>query len=96
MDNKVLIALIDSLVEEAISKIVIPQGEKGPRGLRGKDGNDFSLLDHEEAIRDFVIQNIPEPKLTEEQIQSLKGEAGKDGKDFSIEDHGDFLKSFIL
>ena len=94
VESKVLIALIDSLVDEAVSKLVIPQGEKGPRGLKGKDGNDFNLLDHEETLKKFVIENIPEIELTEEQMASLKGEPGqngidgkdgRDGKDFDLE-----------
>ena len=101
MESKVLIALIDSLVDEAVSKLVITQGEKGPRGLRGKDGNDFNLLDHADVIRSFVIENIPEIKLTEEQILSLKGERGEKGKDgkngldFDFVSHQDQIDSII-
>ena len=77
--------LIDLLIKEAVAKIEIPEPEMGPRGLRGKDGNDFNIEDHKETLIQFIEQhsNIT---LTAEQIESLKGVDGKDGKSVTIED----------
>lgn len=94
-----LLALIDSLVNEAAAKIILPESIPGARGLRGRDGNDFNLEDHSETIKQFVLENIPNPVLTEEQIFSLKGSPGKDGrdgKDLSLEECLDTIKSQVF
>jgi len=93
LDNKTLIVLVDKLIEDAIKNLVLPEATRGPRGLKGKDGNDFSLEEHQEKIVSFIQENIPTKiELTEDQIQSLKGSDGlngrdgKDGKSVYVED----------
>jgi hypothetical protein len=105
LDNKLIIALVDSIVSDAIKKIEFREGPQGPRGIRGKDGNDFRLEDHTEAIVDLILQHIPKTfDLTDEQIALLKGEPGKDGrdgrdgidgKDFNFDEHSETITQII-
>lgn len=105
MDNKLLIALIDSLVSDAVKKIELREGPRGPRGLKGKDGNDFRLEDHSDQLTELILQHIPKNfDLTEEQISLLKGEAGlpgkdgndgRDGKDFIFDEHVESLTQIL-
>lgn len=98
MDNKLLIALIDSLVNEAISKIKVIEGQRGPRGLKGKDGNDFDLNTYHDDIVKIIHNNLPSFELTDEireQLKGLDGEDGKDGKDFKFQDHSDAIIDLI-
>ena len=105
MNNTVILALIDALVSEAISKIEISSGPRGPRGLTGRDGNDFSLDDHKEILRNFILENLPKNiELSESQINSLKGIDGKDGqngqdglngRDFIFDDHAEKITEII-
>ena len=85
MDNKSLIVLIDLLSKEAVAKIEIPEPVMGPRGLRGRDGNDFNIEDHKESLIE-LIEAHSNITLTSEQIESLRGIDGKDGKSVTIED----------
>ena len=103
MKKEVIIALIDSLVEDAIASIKVIEGPQGPRGLKGKDGNDFHLEDHKEAILDLIQKTVPtEIKLTEEQILSLKGEPGLDGRDgvdgksFDFEEYRENISAIVF
>jgi hypothetical protein len=82
LDNEILLAVVNSLVEDAFKKIEIPEAIQGPRGFKGKDGNDFNLEDHQDEIVNFIIQNMPtDISLTVEQLESLQGSDGRDGKD---------------
>lgn len=97
MDNETLLALIDSIIDDAIKNIQLLEGQQGPRGLKGKDGNDFSLEDHKQNIIS-LIESHSNITLTSEQIESLKGSDGidglngKDGTSISFEDVIDDLK----
>ena len=100
--KEVLIALIDSLVEDAISSIKAIEGAQGPRGLKGKDGNDFCLEDHKDQILELILNTTPRSiNLSEDQVQLLKGEKGeqgrpgRDGIDFIFEDHREEIKNIL-
>ena len=98
MNKELLVVFIDSLVNEAVSKIKIPEPIQGPRGPRGRNGNSFNLDDYREEIKSFILENIPKLELTEEQIESLrgpKGDAGSDGKDFNFSDHEEEIRTIL-
>ena len=99
MDNKIIVALIDNLIEDALSKIDFPEATRGPRGLKGKDGNDFDISDHRDLLLSFVKENLPTSiDLTPEQKEELKGDPGSnglDGIDFNFEDHKDIIVDLI-
>lgn len=98
MDNKLLIALIDSLVNEAVSKIKVIEGQRGPRGLKGKDGNDFDLNTYSDEIVKLIHNNLPPFELTDElreQLKGLDGKDGRDGKDFNFHDYSDAIIDLI-
>ncbi len=81
LDNVTLLALVDALVEDAIKKIDMPEVLTGPRGIKGKDGNDFNLEDHAEEISNLIISHIPKTfELSEDQKAELVGPRGRDGK----------------
>jgi hypothetical protein len=81
------------LTEDDLSKI------RGPRGQRGKQGDNFVFEDHKENIQSLIdskinsIQDSLKLKfsdLTEEETILLKGQKGRDGKDgqsFDFEEH---------
>jgi hypothetical protein len=81
------------LTEDDLSKI------RGPRGQRGKQGDNFIFEDHKESIQSLVDSKIESLKdslklkfsdLSEEEIFSLQGQKGKDGRDgqsFIFEEH---------
>ena len=102
MDNVKLLALVDAIVDDAIKKIQIPSGERGPRGLRGRDGNSFNVEDHKEELSRFILENLPkEIQLTDEQKEELRGPSGldgkdgRDGRDFNFEDHRELIEEII-
>ena len=100
MDKKTLLVLIDALVAKAVSEIEIPVS-RGPRGLKGSDGNNFNLEDHKEPILSLIKESIPPFELTEELRLSLKGDKGdrgrdgRDGNSFNLEDHEKEIVSLI-
>lgn len=97
MDKTILLAIVDACVEEAISKIQIPEGQQGPRGLKGKDGNSFRLADHEDVILEFVKSHIPKSiEITDEQREELRGPKGRDGKDFNLEAYREEITELII
>jgi hypothetical protein len=99
LDDLKLLAVVDAFVEDAISKIQFPESIPGPRGLRGKDGNDFNIEDHEELISKFIQDNLPtEITISDEQLEYLKGADGvdgKDGKNFDVFENVELIKSAI-
>jgi hypothetical protein len=86
MDKKLVIALVNSLIEKRINAIDhdVFRGSRGPRGakgLKGDPGKDFVfdenknqindlIQDHIESIKDYLALDFD--SLTEEQKQSLK------------------------
>lgn len=91
MNNELLLALIDSIVDDAIKKqISVIEGPRGQRGPKGRDGRDFYLEDHSEAIKQLVLENLPtEINLTDEQLLAIKG------KDFSFEESREHIANLI-
>lgn len=108
MDNKLLIALVSSLIDDAFEESSDRfTGPRGPRGIKGKDGLDFSFDDNKENIKELInsyidhISNNLKLKfedLTEDEISKIagpKGDRGKPGKDFSFEENKEQIKSII-
>jgi hypothetical protein len=99
MDKLVTLAVLNKVIENAIKKIEIPAGERGPRGISGRDGNNFELEDHKSTLLQFIADHSPkEIFLTEEQKESLRGERGergRDGKDFSWEENKSDIQDLI-
>lgn len=110
MENSLLIALVDSLVSDAIKNLKPLEGIQGVRGLKGRDGNDFRIEDHTEILLKLIKENIPTKiELTEEQRISLKGDMGprglsgkdgigidgKAGKDFNFEESREEIKLIV-
>jgi hypothetical protein len=80
MELKEIFALVDYLVDEKLSEINLPQGKKGLRGPRGRDGEDFNWDSSKDKIEKYVIENsLTFEKLTEDQKKSLTGERGLRG-----------------
>lgn len=105
-----MIALVDSLVSDAIKNLKPLEGIQGVRGLKGRDGNDFRIEDHTEILLKLIKENIPTKiELTEEQRISLKGDMGprglsgkdgigidgKAGKDFNFEESREEIKLIV-
>jgi hypothetical protein len=108
VEKKYLVLLIDALIKEAIGKYEFSDNLRGPRGFKGKDGQDFDLEIHGEELKNFILNNLPKKiELTEDQIKSFKGEKGdtgepgapgrpgRDGKDFSFEDNKQEIESIL-
>lgn len=99
MDNNILIALVDALINEAIAKVQLIEGQQGPRGLRGEKGLDFQFDDHRKAIEEIIVSNFPKHfELTEDQITLLKGEKGekgRDGKSITLDDVTPFISDLV-
>lgn len=105
MKQSTLVALITSLIEDAVGSIDIPSGKRGPRGpvgLSGLDGNSFNLEDHKQEIKKFVDEVSPKfIDLSAEQLESLRGpkgsrgERGLDGKSFVFEEHSEIISNMV-
>ena len=95
MDNKTLLALIDSMVSDAISNIKIIEGPQGPRGLKGKDGNDFNIDEHKSNLLEFVKNSLSEIELPEEILLKLKGDKGEAGESFNFESCRVYISEII-
>ena len=54
MDKK-LLAYIDVLVSEYVSKLELPRGKKG---LRGSPGKGFDFEEHQEKIESIIKENL--------------------------------------
>ena len=100
VEKNVLLALVSSLIEDAILQLKndVPDSFRGPRGLRGPSGLDFSFEENKEhfesIIISFIESKLPELKLklsdlTEEERLSLKGES------FTLENATEIIKSGI-
>ena len=90
MNNKAVLALVTSLLDEELDKLQFIEGPKGPRGLKGKDGKDFIFEEHEEKIKD-IIKNYDSSLLLSNK-ELIKGDKGKD---FIFEEHEESIRSII-
>jgi uncharacterized protein YlzI (FlbEa/FlbD family) len=108
VEKKYLVILIDALIKEAINKAEFTDTLRGPRGFKGKDGEGFDLEVHGEALKQYILQNIPKFELSEEQRKELTGpkgetgepglpgKSGKDGKDFSFDESQKEIESILV
>jgi hypothetical protein len=102
--KEVFLALVSSMIEEAVLNIETLTGPRGPRGFRGESGKDFSIEDAIPIIHQAIEDNRESLKLkfsdlSEEDKSSLVGPRGKDGrhgvdgKDASLEDISEVVLS---
>lgn len=54
MNNKAVLALVTSLMDDELEKVQTIEGPRGPRGLKGRDGRDFIFEEYEEQIRNLI------------------------------------------
>jgi hypothetical protein len=88
--NKVaLLALVDLVVDHKVSKSQKDiESIRGPRGLRGPQGEPFNFAEHEQEIKEILKSAVIQfDNLTDEQLSRITGPAGQDGKDFSFEEN---------
>lgn len=100
MKHEVFLALILKSVQDKIDKELvarIPTPRAGPRGPQGESGKDFYFQEHEETIRAWAQEfSLKFSDLTEEQINSLRGDKGLDGARGPQGYSGQDGKSFIF
>jgi hypothetical protein len=105
--KEVLLALVDSLVNDALNKyqdenpvLRGPRGQRGPRGFSGE----FNYEEHSDKIFTSILKAVEEKSealklkfedLTADEISALKGRSGRDGKSVSIEDVIPRLQEYI-
>lgn len=110
MDKKI-IALIDAIIsdkiDEEVSKIEISTPKRGPKGLKGLPGRDFSFEENKEQISSIIDNFINESRsilklnfsdLTEDEKESIRGprgQKGEPGKSFIFDDHEEKIKDQI-
>jgi hypothetical protein len=101
LKKEVFLALVSSMIEDAISSVQTIEGPRGPRGFKGESGKDFSLEDNLETISALVNKTIQDNReelklhfndLSEEDKESLRGPKGEDGQSVSIEDLEESIK----
>jgi hypothetical protein len=75
LNKTVILALIDAIINDKIDSGIL-SNKRGPRGFRGKDGEDFDFDEHKAQILQFVKQSVIEQKaefrLTEDEIREIK------------------------
>lgn len=93
MEKEILIALIESLVEDSIkNNLTVIEGPHGPRGLRGQSGRDFDFEENRKEIQEIISKLIPEKS----ELIGQKGEDGKDGRDFNFDEVRDDIKEILM
>ena len=107
MRKEVIIALLSSMVDDAIEKYKDSNPIlRGPRGLRGRQGEsgEFNFSDHEEAINSLILEAVDKAKdslklkfsdLSDSEVSRLVGPRGKDGKSVKISDIEIIVKDHI-
>lgn len=107
MKKEFLIALIESLIDDKVSKIdfnipIPKRGLRGYRGVKGTDGKDgidgknFSFSEHKERIFNEIHEYVNTLDLKgSDGVDGKDGTDGKDGQSFSWEESEDQIYELI-